>query len=506
MSSDDAWSTPSNDALFLSLVSPTATGVKTVGHSFNPKFTYPIFGDSEEIFGYQNLEINIRYNASDMRPNLSVSHTKKFAAVGETEATDITGILHEFLPDVAFQKKSEFETAIKSLRADWTPPGELDTTFQAAGGTFEIWKGTLADPAVKQLIMRMQILVPLFIEGGTAIDADEVDAERWTVFFLYQKRTGTAADASTNPYVFAGYCTVYRFFHFRLPTPPQSPPSETDLENATLAQDFDLAQLPCRTRISQFLVLPLFQGRGLGPRLYNHIFAAYIAHPQTVEITVEDPNEAFDDLRDIADLQYLRGLPEFLALRIDTTLALPRTGPAPAGIVDQAACDAVRARAKMAPRQFARVLEMQLMSRLPKAVRPGFAPPEEEGAGKGKGKGKVAKPTAEETHEYRLWRLLLKKRIYKHNRDALGELEIPERIAKLDETVSSVEFDYARLLIRGEEQRKNAAADAEANRKVVAAAAVAAGENGTSTSANGKRKAEEDGEPSVSKKARVEDE
>ncbi len=482
-------------------MSPTANGVKTVGHSFNPKFTYPIFGDSEEIFGYQNLEINLRYNASDMRPNLLVSHTKKFAAVGETEATDITGILHDFLPEVAFQQKSEFETAIKSLRTDWTPPGELETTFQAAGGTFEIWKGTLSDPAVKQLVMRMQILVPLFIEGGTAIDADEVDAERWTVFFLYQKRTDAAAGTSTNPYVFAGYSTVYRFFHFRLPTPPLSPSSEADLEKATLAQDFDLFQLPCRTRISQFLILPLFQGRGLGPRLYMHIFAAYIAHPQTVEITVEDPNEAFDDLRDIADLQYLRGLPEFLALRIDTSLTLPRTGTVPAAIVDQAACDAVRARAKMAPRQFARVLEMQLMSQLPESVRPGFAPEET-----GKGKGKAAKPTKEETHEYRLWKLLLKKRIYKHNRDALGELEIPERISKLDETVASVAFDYARLLIKGEEQRENAAADAEANGKAAAAAA-AAGENGTSSSkaANGKRKAEEDGEASVSKKARVED-
>lgn len=485
-------------------MSPTANGVKTVGHSFNPRFTYPIFGDSEEIFGYQNLEINLRYNASDMRPHLSVSHTKKFAAVGETEATDINGILHDFLPEVAFQKKSEFETAIKSQRADWTPPGELETTFQAAGGTFEIWKGTLADPAVKQLVTRMQILVPLFIEGGTAIDADEVDAERWTVFFLYQKRTGAAADASTNPYVFAGYCTVYRFFHFRLPTPPLSPASEADLEKATLAQDFDLSLLPCRTRISQFLILPLFQGRGLGPRLYTHVFAEYIAHPQTVEITVEDPNEAFDDLRDIADLQYLRGLPAFRALRIDTSLTLSRTGPAPSGIVNQAACDAVRASAKMAPRQFARVLEMQLMSRLPEAVRPGFAPESE-----GKGKGKKAAPSKEETHEYRLWKLLLKKRIYKHNRDALGELEVPERIAKLDETVSSVEFDYARLLIKGEEQRENAAADAAANGKVAAAAAAAAasGENGTSSApANGKRKAEGDGEVSVSKKARVEDE
>jgi histone acetyltransferase 1 len=467
--------------LLLSLVSPSPSGVKTISHSFHPRFTYPIFGEHEEIFGYQNLEINLRYNASDMRPNLSISYSKKFPAVGETEATDIDGILHEFLPEVAFQKKKDFETAIKNLREDWTPPGELATTFSSHGNTFEIWKGSLTDPAVKQLVKRIQILVPLFIEGGSAIDVEDPDADRWTIFLMYQKKEA-ASDAGRNPYIFAGYGTVYRFFHFRLPTPPLSP-SETDLEKATLSQDFDLTQLPCRTRISQFLIMPLFQGKGLGVRLYNHIFEEYIKHPQTVELTVEDPNEAFDDLRDIADLQYLRQLPEFQALRINTDITIPKNGPAPNNIVDKAACDAVRAKAKMAPRQFARVLEMQLMSRLPEPVRPGIAP-------------EKAAPSAtkEQAHEYRLFRLLLKKRLYKHNRDALGELEIPERITRLDETVSSVEFDYARLLIRGEEQLEDRAAEQEKNGAAV---------NGSA--AKGKRKAVEDEEQSSSKRARVDD-
>ncbi|KAL2141930.1 hypothetical protein VTI28DRAFT_1765 [Corynascus sepedonium] len=488
MSSDEAWSTPSNDALLLSLVSPSTTGVKTIGHSFHPKFTYSIFGDSEEIFGYKNLEINLQYNASDMRPNLSVTYSKKFPAVGETEATDIIGILRELLPDVAFQKKKEFETAVSSLRKDWTPPGKLAKTLCCHGNTFEIWKGNLADPAVKQVVSRIQILAPLFIEGGTAINVDDSDADRWTVFLLYQRKR-TSNDADSNPYVFAGYSTVYRFFHFRPLTPPVSP-SESDVEKATLAQDFDLSELPCRSRISQFIILPLFQGKGLGPRLYSHIFGEYIQHPQTVEITVEDPNEAFDDLRDISDLHYLRQLPEFRALRINTAITIPKVGAAPNNIVDQAAYDAVRAKAKMAPRQFARVLEMHLMSQLPEPVRPGISPEKQ-----------TTKATKEQEHEYRLWRLILKKRIYKHNKDALGELEIPERIAKLEETVSSVEFDYARLLIKAEEQLKNMAED---ERKHGAAAAAADGISGSV--ANGKRKATEDEAEPASKKARVEDE
>ncbi|KAL2172790.1 hypothetical protein VTG60DRAFT_2609 [Thermothelomyces hinnuleus] len=487
MSSDEAWSTPSNDALLLSLVTPSATGVKTIGHSFHPKFTYSLFGDNEEIFGYKDLEINLRYNANDMRPNLSVTYSKKFPGVGDTEATDINGVLREILPDVAFQSNKDFETAVNGLRKDWTPPGKLITTFRSHGNTFEVWKGTLADPAVKQVARRIQILAPLFIEGGTAINVDDSDADRWTVFFLYQKKA-TPSDASGNPYVFAGYSTVYRFFHFRPLTPPVTP-SESEVEKATLAQDFDLSQLPCRSRISQFIILPPFQSKGLGSRLYSCVFKEYIQHPQTVEITVEDPNEAFDDLRDIADLHYLRQLPEFQALRINTDVTIPKVGAAPNNIVDQAAYDAVRAKAKMAPRQFARVLEMHLMSQLPEPVRPGISPEKQ-----------AAKATKEQEHEYRLWRLILKKRIYKHNKDALGELEIPERIAKLEETVSSVEFDYARLLIKAEEQLKNMAEDERKDE----AAAGAAGPNGSP--ANGKRKAADDTQEPASKKARVEDE
>ncbi|KAL2155984.1 hypothetical protein VTH82DRAFT_728 [Thermothelomyces myriococcoides] len=481
MSSDEDWSTPSNDALLLSLVAPSATGIKTIGHSFHPKFTYSLFGDNEEIFGYKDLEINLRYNASDMRPNLSVTYSKKFPGVGDTEATDVDSILREILPDVAFQSKKDFETAVNGLQKDWTPPGELITTFRSQGNTFEVWKGTLADPAVKQVARRIQILAPLFIEGGTAIDVDDSDADRWTVFFLYQKQ----ATSSANPYIFAGYSTVYRFFHFRPLSPPVTP-SESEVEKATLAQDFDLSQLPCRSRISQFIILPPFQRKGLGPRLYSCVFKEYIQHPQTVEITVEDPNEAFDDLRDIADLHYLRQLPEFQALRINTGVAIPKVGPAPNNIIDQAAYDAVRAKVKMAPRQFARVLEMHLMSQLPEPVRPGISPEKQ-----------AVKATKEQEHEYRLWRLILKKRLYKHNKDALGELEIPERIAKLEETVSNVEFDYARLLIKAEEQLKQMAED-ERNDKA------AAGANGSE--ANGKRKAADDTQQATSKKARVEDE
>lgn len=67
-------------------------------HTFNPKMTYSIFGDDERIFGYKGLKVDLRYNASDMRPNLQVSYDKKFKTVGETEATDVKELLEPYLP------------------------------------------------------------------------------------------------------------------------------------------------------------------------------------------------------------------------------------------------------------------------------------------------------------------------------------------------------------------------------------------------------------------------
>lgn len=79
------------------LMTPRDGKIKQVT-SYHPKFTYPIFGEEERIFGYKNLRINLLFNSSDMRPNLNITYSKKFQAIGETEPADIPEILKDFLP------------------------------------------------------------------------------------------------------------------------------------------------------------------------------------------------------------------------------------------------------------------------------------------------------------------------------------------------------------------------------------------------------------------------
>jgi hypothetical protein len=86
-----------NEAITISLVRPATPKIEKVA-SFNPKFTYPIFGEEETIFGYKGLKVNLQYDARNLRPHLSVSSSKKFNSVGDVEAVDIREVMKEFLP------------------------------------------------------------------------------------------------------------------------------------------------------------------------------------------------------------------------------------------------------------------------------------------------------------------------------------------------------------------------------------------------------------------------
>lgn len=96
--------TNANDAIHISLVNSE----KTIS-TFHPKFTYPIFGDEESIFGYQGLKINLKYHASDMRPVLQVTYNKKFKPVDGIEPEDLKEKLAEFLPKSTLQYSRERE-------------------------------------------------------------------------------------------------------------------------------------------------------------------------------------------------------------------------------------------------------------------------------------------------------------------------------------------------------------------------------------------------------------
>lgn len=96
--SDRVGSCDANDAVQVTIVQPDQQKPKTLA-SFHPQFTYPIFGDEEQIFGYKGLIIRLRFAAHNLRPHAHVSYDDKFTAVEDAEPVDISKALEEFLPE-----------------------------------------------------------------------------------------------------------------------------------------------------------------------------------------------------------------------------------------------------------------------------------------------------------------------------------------------------------------------------------------------------------------------
>lgn len=90
-------SSDSNKAVEISIVQAGQESPQTLS-TFHPRFTYPIFGDQESIFGYQGLRIGIRFAAHDLRSNVQITYDKRFEDVGDTKATDIERTLKDWIP------------------------------------------------------------------------------------------------------------------------------------------------------------------------------------------------------------------------------------------------------------------------------------------------------------------------------------------------------------------------------------------------------------------------
>lgn len=456
----------------VSLIQPAASGIKTLS-TFHPKFTYPIFGEEEHIFGYQNLNIHLRFAAHDLRSNLHISYDSKFRAVGETSALDLHKTLRDWIPKSkhlalnartstsiradtyctgAFQKQSDYESAVKNDQSstNYTPPGRLVHSYMRKGRTFEVWAGSLHDPTVKELLDRIQIFISFFIEGGTPLNTTDVDwtMERWTVYFVYEKLA--TVDSHVSPYSFAGYATTYRFYSF-------TPPSKTAAKAVKSASAFpqlepiSVSELPSRLRISQFLILPPHQRLGHGSTLYNTIFDISLSDPKVHELTVEDPNEEFDLIRDIND--YSRLSPEFLSsnLNINASAFGPSKRPPKrlptSSLLPIPTLSSLRHKYKIAPRQFSRLTEMYLLSLIPRSSRSIGEP------NMTKHITQKWRMTNLDDRMYYWWRMIVKQRIYKKNKDALIQLEVEDRFQKLEETVMMQEGEYE-LLLAGMADRK----------------------------------------------------
>ncbi|CAF9913524.1 MAG: histone acetyltransferase 1 [Heterodermia speciosa] len=451
MADQDDWSSKANEAVEISIVQAGETSPKTLS-SFHPLFTYPVFGEEERIFGYQGLKIHLRFAAHDAYPNVEISYDKRFEAVGDTAATNIEEVMKEWIPPISFTKNAYFNNRIQAdvSAKHFKPPGKLIESYTSKGRQFEIWLGELTDPGVQVVLERLQIFVSFFIEGGTplALDDAEWTLARWRVFFVYEKLSQFPSPNGSS-YSIVGYSTSYRFVTF-VPTSKsgkaQDELSSKKTQTFTLppSEPIPVSSFPSRARISQFLILPPHQHHSHGSHLYAAVTKTFLASPTCLEITVEDPSEAFDDLRDYCDYTHLLANGTLgqitLSTNLDPKLTAKKRGVRvpTAKILDTALLESLRKKNKLAPRQFHRLVEMHLFSQIaPHARQAGAARLTQR-----------ARTSDKDDKAFYYWRLLVKQRVYKKNKDVLMQLDHLDRIDKVEQTVGEVIGDYERLLRR----------------------------------------------------------
>ncbi|EXJ95467.1 hypothetical protein A1O1_00589 [Capronia coronata CBS 617.96] len=438
----EEFSVNANDAVRVAIVQPAPNSQIQTLHEFHPQFTYPIVGEAEQIFGYKGLDIELQFAAHDLRPHINFSYQKKFQTIGTTSALDLKKTFSNFLPPDTFQ--DDFETELHKDATNWSPPGVCVKKYTRGGEDYEVWAGSLLDTDMRTLVDNIQILIVFFIEGGQFINLDDVDwtLDRWRVYLVYHK-SSKPPTAHASPYSFVGYATTYRFFKFQKPTAQRDQLASFPFP---LSEEITPTKLTSRLRISQFLITPPYQQHGHGSALYQAVYDEVLADPTIVEMTVEDPSEEFDKLRDLNDFDRLEPQFKEAGIKINSSpfasadrgrlKAVPTATLLP---IDE--LQAIRAKNKIASRQFARMVEIYLLAQIPLTHRAAG------GASLTSLKIRGPKASNPDDRNYYWWRTLLKQRIMKRNKDLLQQVPLEDRLPQIEDTARAQEDEYEGRLL-----------------------------------------------------------
>ncbi|KAL0070550.1 histone acetyltransferase 1 [Marasmius tenuissimus] len=388
--------------------------------NFSPTFTYPIYGEEETIYGYSGLRIDLKFTSGSLINYLSVKWDEKLKA---KTVDNVEQSLLEFLPPDIEREEEVFNKRVEEDALNFKPLGELVHSYTRPSPrskgkgklklegnvinpesedavVYEVYHARRDTPGFWDYHRRMQIFVPLYIEAGSYIQEDE---DAWDFFVLYEKRKRVGSPQKST-YHFMGYSSLYNFYYY---------PEKT------------------RLRLSQFVIIQPYQRASHGSELYRAIYNYTLAQPNIGELTVEDPAEAFEDLRDKNDLKMLLSDEQFMkeAFGDDavshgggrvgkvgraTRPKKGKIGPP----VERGWAEKWRLKLKIAGRQFSRLIEMLIQMHLD---------PLDERAVKA-------------------YRLQVKERLYRFNFEALMQIEKEERMEHLQQTFQNVEDDYRRIL------------------------------------------------------------
>jgi len=275
-----------NDAMRFKLVKQKED-VAAEENNFKPEMTHQIYGDNENVFGYRGLKIDMWMTADTLDTYVGFSYDDKISPkrTDGVEPDKILEPLTNILSQGSFVTNKEEFVATVDREREFMPMGEKVHSFtktDKSGETnqYEVYMAREATPGFRQYHERLQSWIMFYIDAASYIDIDD---DSWRFFLLFQKyKVG-----GRERYAVCGYTTVYEYYAYG---------RETNMK---------------RPRISQMLILPPYQKRGLGSVLLNTLYKFYWKDSKVVDITVEDPSDNFVRLRDAVDAKNCLALPTY---------------------------------------------------------------------------------------------------------------------------------------------------------------------------------------------------
>ncbi|TGZ37481.1 hypothetical protein CRM22_011330 [Opisthorchis felineus] len=248
------------------------------GVEFHPEFAHQIFGESETIFGYRDLKVNIWYLAGSLS-----------TYIGTTFAASIDPVTAKgVLPDDIYQLLSEtFPYKFDRSLVDFFQTFHNDT-FKPYGTIRHTYKKTIGSKQTKKFCVyfiehgmpgfdsfldyhkKMESFLLFFVDGASAIPTDDT---QWCYYTLFEV-IDPQQDGEAPSYAFIGYMTIFKFYAYP-------------------------ANL--RPRLSQVLILPPFRNNGHATELLQTFYRDFVHVPNVRDITVEDPSDDFRRIRDFID-------------------------------------------------------------------------------------------------------------------------------------------------------------------------------------------------------------
>ncbi|XP_031635725.1 histone acetyltransferase type B catalytic subunit [Contarinia nasturtii] len=253
--------------------------------SFHPEFAHQIFGENECVFGYKDLKIRLFYTAGPLNMYMGIKYTSRIEDIQSNglKSDDVCNGISKLLTTGCYYTNIDEFLSKLDKEESFVPFGEKMFSWEIeqennTHRTFEIFECNIETPGFIAYHARLQTFLLWFVDAASYIDITD---PQWMFFVVYEKYTSNNGSVQ---YATVGYSTVYSYYAY-----PQN----------------------IRPRISQCLILPPFQGMGIGAQVIETIYNKFNRDPKVVDITVEDPSDDFRRVRNFVDAKLCMDLPEF---------------------------------------------------------------------------------------------------------------------------------------------------------------------------------------------------